>query len=77
MLWIAIATALLNAVLDIAFYLWVGPIGIVVGTVVLRWVMAGVYLVLLRVVVPQTIGQDVGEQPIGRSPRLDRPNNDE
>jgi O-antigen/teichoic acid export membrane protein len=63
MLWIAIATAALNAVLDTAFYLWLGPIGIVVGTVVLRWVMAGVYLALLRKVVPQTIGQDLAEQP--------------
>ena len=44
----------------------VGPIGIVVATVVLRWVMAGVYLGLLRVVVPRTIGQDLAEQPTGR-----------
>ena len=66
MLWIAIATAVLNAALDAAFYLWFGPIGIVVGTVVLRWVMAGVYLVLLRRVVPETIGQDLAEQPGGR-----------
>ena len=63
MLWIAIATAVLNAALDTAFYLLFGPIGIVVATVVLRWVMAGVYLALLRVVVPQTIGQDLAELP--------------
>jgi len=48
MLWIAIATAVLNAALDTTFYLRVGPIGIVVATVVLRWIMAGVYLALLR-----------------------------
>jgi hypothetical protein len=57
MVGIAIATAALNAVLDTALYFWIGPIGIVVGTVLLRWVMAGVYLVLLRSVVPETIGQ--------------------
>jgi O-antigen/teichoic acid export membrane protein len=65
MLWIAIATAVLNAALDALFYRWFGPIGIVVATVVLRWVMAGVYLALLRVVVPRTIGQDLVEQPSG------------
>ena len=56
MLWIAVATAVLNAVLDALFYLLLGPIGIIVSTVVLRWTMAGVYLVLLRTVVPATIG---------------------
>jgi O-antigen/teichoic acid export membrane protein len=66
MLWIAVATAVLNAVLDTAFYYWIGPIGIVVATVVLRWVMAGVYFALLRVIVPRTIGQDVVEQQPGR-----------
>lgn len=69
MLWIAIATAVLNAALDALFYLWLGPIGIVVATVVLRWVMAGVYLVLLRVVVPRTIGQDLVEQSTGHPQR--------
>jgi hypothetical protein len=69
MLWIAIATAVLNAALDTLFYRWLGPIGIVVATVVLRWVMAGVYLALLRLVVPQTIGQDLAEQPSGHSQR--------
>lgn len=59
MLWIAIATAVLNAGLDAAFYAWLGPIGVVVATVVLRWVMAGVYLVLLRRILPRTIGQDL------------------
>lgn len=70
MLWIAIATVVLNAALDAAFYLWFGPIGIVVSTVVVRWVMAGVYLALLRVVMPQTIGQDVAEQAGGGRHRL-------
>jgi O-antigen/teichoic acid export membrane protein len=67
MLWIAIVTAVLNAALDAVFYLWFGPIGIIVATVVLRWVMAGVYVALLRVVVPRTIGQDLdlAEQPAG------------
>jgi hypothetical protein len=58
MLAIAAATAVLNAVLDVAFFVLIGPIGIVVATVLLRWVMSGVYLVLLRTVVPQTIGQE-------------------
>jgi peptidoglycan biosynthesis protein MviN/MurJ (putative lipid II flippase) len=70
MLWIAIATAVLNAALDAAFYLLFGPIGIVVSTVVVRWVMAGVYLALLRVVMPRTIGQDVAEQAGGGRHRL-------
>lgn len=65
MLWIAIATAVLNAGLDAVFFWWLGPIGIVVATVVLRWVMAGVYLVLLRRVLPRTIGQDLATQPGG------------
>jgi O-antigen/teichoic acid export membrane protein len=69
MLWIAIATAVLNAALDALFFLWLGPIGIVVATVVLRWLMAGVYLVLLRVVVPRTIGQDLVEQSTGHPQR--------
>jgi hypothetical protein len=60
----------LNAALDAAFYLWFGPIGIVVSTVVVRWVMAGVYLALLRVVMPRTIGQDVAEQAGGGRHRL-------
>ena len=59
MLWIAVATAVLNAALDTALYLWLGPIGIVVATVVLRWTMAGVYLAMLRVVVPRMIGEEL------------------
>jgi hypothetical protein len=69
MLWIAIATAVLNAALDAAFYVWLGPIGIVVATVVLRWVMAGVYLVLLRRILPRTIGQDLPEPEPEGGPR--------
>lgn len=69
MLYIAVATAVLNAALDVLFYLWLGPIGIVVATVVLRWSMAGVYLVLLRRILPRTIGQDLVDeqsaQPVG------------
>jgi hypothetical protein len=65
MIGIAVATAVLNAVFDTALYFWIGPIGIVVATVVLRWVMAGVYFVLLRTVVPQTIGQELTAQPGG------------
>ena len=45
MLWIAGATAVLNAVLDAVLYLLLGPVGIVVSTVAVRWIMAGVYLV--------------------------------
>jgi hypothetical protein len=59
MLWIAVATAVLNAVLDALFYFLFGAIGIIISTVVLRWTMAGVYLHLLRTVVPATIGGDV------------------
>jgi peptidoglycan biosynthesis protein MviN/MurJ (putative lipid II flippase) len=58
MLAIAVATAVLNAVLDVIFFVLLGPVGIVVATLLLRWTMAGVYLVLLRTAVPQTIGQD-------------------
>jgi hypothetical protein len=49
----------LNAALDAALYLWIGPIGIVVSTVVLRWTMAGVYLAMLRTVVPRMIGEEL------------------
>jgi hypothetical protein len=59
MLWIAAATAVLNAVLDGLFYLFLGSIGIILSTVVLRWTMAGVYLYLLRTVIPATIGREV------------------
>jgi hypothetical protein len=59
MLWIAVATAVLNAALDALFYVLFGAIGIIVSTVVLRWTMAGVYLHLLRTVVPATIGREV------------------
>jgi Na+-driven multidrug efflux pump len=58
MLAIAAATAVLNAVLDVIFFVLLGPVGIVVATVLLRWTMAGVYLVLLRTAVPQTIGHE-------------------
>jgi hypothetical protein len=67
MLWIAVSTAVLNAVLDAAFYLWIGPVGIVVATLVLRWVMAGVYFAMLRVVVPPMIGEALAEDdPVAR-----------
>ncbi|HEY0811945.1 MAG TPA: hypothetical protein VGE11_01585 [Pseudonocardia sp.] len=59
MLWIAGATAILNAILDGLFFFFLGSIGIIVSTVVLRWTMAGVYLYLLRSVIPATIGRDV------------------
>ncbi len=59
MLRIAVATAILNALLDALFYVLVGAIGIIVSTVLVRWAMAGVYLYLLRTVVPATIGRDV------------------
>ncbi|GAA5110766.1 polysaccharide biosynthesis C-terminal domain-containing protein [Pseudonocardia adelaidensis] len=58
MLAIAVVTAVLNAVLDVILFVLLGPVGIVVSTVLLRWTMAGVYLVLLRTAVPQTIGQE-------------------
>ncbi|MHA6616927.1 polysaccharide biosynthesis protein [Pseudonocardia sp. DLS-67] len=58
MLAIAAVTAVLNAALDTIFYVLLGPIGIVLATLLLRWTMAGVYLVLLRTAVPQTIGQE-------------------
>jgi hypothetical protein len=32
-----------------------------VATVAVRWIMAGVYLVLLRRIVPRTIGQDLDD----------------
>jgi hypothetical protein len=59
MLGIATATAVLNAVLDTLLFVLLGPIGIVVSTLLLRWTMAGVYLVLLRTAVPQTIGYEL------------------
>jgi peptidoglycan biosynthesis protein MviN/MurJ (putative lipid II flippase) len=58
MLAIAAATAVLNALLDTIFFFVLGPVGIVVATLLLRWTMAGVYLVLLRTAVPRTIGQE-------------------
>jgi hypothetical protein len=58
MLAIAAATAVLNAALDVIFFVLLGPVGIVVSTLLLRWTMAGVYVVLLRTAVPQTIGQE-------------------
>jgi hypothetical protein len=70
MLWIAVATAVLNAVLDTAFYFWLGPIGIVVSTVGVRWTMAGVYLAMLRVVVPRMVGEELADpgQPVAERP---------
>ena len=59
MLGIATATAILNAVLDTVLFLLLGPVGIVVATLLLRWTMAGVYVVLLRTAVPQTIGHEL------------------
>jgi hypothetical protein len=44
MLGIAAATAVLNAALDALGYALLGPVGIVVSTVLVRWTMAGVYL---------------------------------
>jgi Na+-driven multidrug efflux pump len=41
MIWIAVSTAVLNAALDALFYVGLGPVGIVVGTVVLRWSWPG------------------------------------
>lgn len=58
MLWIAVATAVVNAILDALFYWLLGPVGVVVATVLVRWTMAGVYLYLLRTVVPATVGRD-------------------
>jgi hypothetical protein len=63
MVGIAVATAVLNAVCDTALYFWIGPIGIVVATVLVRWAMAVVYVVLLRRFLPQTIGQELLGQP--------------
>jgi len=60
MLWIAVATALLNAALDALFFWLLGPVGVIVATVLVRWTMAGVYLRLLRTIVPATIGRDLG-----------------
>ena len=37
----------------------------VVATVVLRWVMAGEYFGLLRIAVPQTVGQELAPRPEG------------
>jgi hypothetical protein len=59
MLAIAAATAVLNAALDVIFFVLLGPVGIVVSTLLLRWTMAGVYVVLLRTAVPQTIGHEL------------------
>ena len=42
---IAVVTAVLNAALDALFYVLIGPIGIIVATVVLRWMIAGAYVV--------------------------------
>ena len=59
---LGIAAAVLKTALDTALYLWLGPTVIMVATVVLGWVMAAVYLVLLRCVVPATIGQELAEE---------------
>jgi hypothetical protein len=58
MLSIAVTTVVLNAALDTLFYLLLGPVGIVVSTIVVRWSMAGVYLYLLRSLVPATVGRE-------------------
>jgi peptidoglycan biosynthesis protein MviN/MurJ (putative lipid II flippase) len=58
MLWIAVATALVNAAMDALFFWLLGPVGVVLATVLVRWTMAGVYLHLLRKVVPATVGRD-------------------
>ena len=55
---IAVVTAALNAALDALFYVLIGPIGIVVATVVLRWLIAA-YIVILRRTVPWMIGSDM------------------
>jgi hypothetical protein len=73
MIWIAVSTAVLNAALDAGFYVWLGPVGIVVGTVVLRWIMAGVYFGMLRVVVPPMIGEALREDPVAEDPVGRRP----
>jgi hypothetical protein len=78
MVWIAVATAALNTALDAAFYFWLGPVGIVVATVVVRWVMAGVYLVLLRTVVPQTVGQELrAPEPLTQEIAIQEPETQE
>jgi hypothetical protein len=58
MLGIAVATVVLNAVLDAVGYALAGPVGIIVSTVLVRWTMAGVYLYLLRTVVPEIVGKE-------------------
>ena len=59
MLVIAGVTAVLNAALDALLFVLIGPVGIVVATVALRWIMAGVYVLVLRTAVPQAIGQEL------------------
>ena len=66
MIWIAVSTAVLNAALDSLFYVLFGPVGIVVSTVLVRWTMAGVYLVMLRSVVPRMVGEALTDAPVER-----------
>ncbi len=59
MLVIAGITAVLNAALDTLLFVLIGPVGIIVATVALRWIMSGVYVLVLRTAVPQAIGQEL------------------
>lgn len=59
LLGISVATAVLNAALDGLLFVLLGPVGIVVASLLVRWVMSGVHLVLLRTAVPQTVGRDL------------------
>jgi O-antigen/teichoic acid export membrane protein len=56
---IAVVTAVLNAALDALFFVLIGPVGIIVATVVLRWLIAGAYIVILRRTVHRMIGSDM------------------
>jgi Na+-driven multidrug efflux pump len=49
----------LNAVLDAVFFVLTGPGGVIVVTVVLRWIKAGIYLAVLRRTLPRVIGEDL------------------
>ena len=66
MLGIAVATAILNALLDTVLYLWIGPIGIVVATVVRALGHGGgVRRSCCAASFPQTIGQELAPRPDG------------
>jgi O-antigen/teichoic acid export membrane protein len=58
----------LNVVLNAVFFVLVGPVGVIVVTVVLRWIKAGIYLAVLRRTLPRVIGQDLVPQPGGKRP---------